>query len=284
MSKRASAYLAALVGLVAVVIFCVMLSSSSQSPVALPPTHPTTTVADAVPAKCAEPKTASDYNKMFAKVNPAYWGGADVSISVPWSDGSRIWLYGDTLSTGRFVHSSAIVQKNGCLTVNRRGEQLLPNDSDTLIYWIDSARKVDNTTLYIRAGQISIKPGQGPWAFKATGRYKTATVKYIRGVLTFVTWNKQERNAKPTVYPYSSFSSATNPLSCGVRKTGAQAYLKYPTAAQVCPKVPKNEISYNPQVHNAKLASGKTLMSVCFNNDGPLTSAWANYRPRFFEV
>ena len=72
-------------------------------------------------------------------MSPEQWGAADVSISVQLLDGRALWLYGDTFSTKRFVHSTAIVQDRGCLHVANAGDQLLPNDDDTHIYWIHDA-------------------------------------------------------------------------------------------------------------------------------------------------
>lgn len=76
------------------------------------------------------PATADGYAQMFDQLDPAQWQAADVGITVAMPDGRSVWLWGDTFSEGRFVHSSAIIQTGSLLTVSHQGAQLLPDDGE----------------------------------------------------------------------------------------------------------------------------------------------------------
>src|SRR5690606_29940858 len=105
-----------------------------------------------------QPQTVEDYRQMFYSLPVTEWGGADVSISTPLSDGRRLWLYGDTMSSRvGFVHSSAIVQDGYDLRVANNGRQILPDDPRSEdgtknIYWIEAVESMtDNRALIIAA-------------------------------------------------------------------------------------------------------------------------------------
>jgi hypothetical protein len=68
-------------------------------------------VVKAAPASCAKkaPTSAARYAALFAALPVKEWGAADGSISVKVAARS-VWFYGDTFSTGRFLHSTAITQ------------------------------------------------------------------------------------------------------------------------------------------------------------------------------
>jgi hypothetical protein len=97
------------------------------------------------------PTTAAGFADLFAGLDPAQWGGADVAASVPLPDGRSVWLFGDTLSTYRLVHSTAVVQTGGRLHVSRGGAQLLPDDDAHHIYWIVGGSVHDAEHLVITA-------------------------------------------------------------------------------------------------------------------------------------
>lgn len=196
------------------------------------------------------PTTAHGYAAMFAHLNPAQWGAADVSISVPIPGGRSVWLYGDTFSTGRFVHSTAIVQHGGCLHVSHAGAQLLPNDTATRIYWIDAARWTGKA-LAVRARATVINPAGGPWAFHDAGTYRWfyATVSPA-GDVTVAYKGASHRS------PLHS----TNDFHA----------------------VGPHHFTYARHTHTeAHLASGRVLVTVCQNWDDGVLHPFADYRPIF---
>lgn len=206
------------------------------------------------PAAChtPAPTAAAGYARMFARVDPAQWGAADVSISVPISGGRSVWLYGDTFSTGRFVHSTAIVQHGGCLHVSHAGAQLIPNDSAKRIYWINAARW-SHGHLMVMARSTTIDPAKGVWAFHDNGAYRwfTATVS-ASGDVTVTSRGPLRHSAL----------HGTNDF----RAVGAHHF------------------TYANHVHpEARLSSGRALVTVCQNWDDGVLHPFADYRPIFSE-
>jgi hypothetical protein len=196
------------------------------------------------------PTTAAGYARMFADVDPTQWGAADVSISVAIPGGRSVWLYGDTFSTGRFVHSTAIVQHGGCLHVSHGGAQLLRNDSASHIYWIDAARWAYGHLL-VRARSTYINPAAGVWGFHDRGMFRwfTATVSPAGDV---------------TVTSRGPMHRAPLHGSNDFRTVGPHHF------------------TYARHVHrDARLASGRTLVTVCQNWDDGVLHRFADYRPIF---
>lgn len=203
----------------------------------------------------ATPTTAQGFANMFASVSTKEWGAADVSISVPLSDGRSVWLYGDTFSEGRFVHSTAIVQTKGCLHVSNGGAQLLPNDDDRHIYWIESGKQIIAGRLSVRARGVEITDPSNPWGFKDAGFSRDAlvTVDYY-GNLHFVSWGP--KIVSPAPDPGQFVKLDDNPHHFG----------------------------YSERAHpEFKLASGKTLWTTCQNWDDGVLHPFADYRPIFSE-
>jgi hypothetical protein len=199
-------------------------------------------------ASCpAAPTTAAGYTAMFAKLNPAQWGGGDVSISVKL--GTRtVWLYGDTLSTGRMVHSTAIVQTGGCLHVSHGGTQLLPNSGSSW-YWIAAANAYGRSSVRILATSVH-RTGSGPWDF-ATGRsrYAVAAVS-AAGDVTFTRWLP---------------GTVATPKPSG-------------TLVRVGP----GHVEYGQVVHrDIPLADGRYLRTLCQNWDDGRMHAPRAYAPLF---
>lgn len=232
----------------------------------------------ATQARCAlpAPSTARGFAKLFSSINTAEWGAADVSISVPLPDGRSVWLYGDTfeqdaiyLKNGaldttkpwRMPHSTSIVQDGGCLHVSNGGNQLLPNDDATHIYWITSATALTgtwNNWLHVTARSITIT-GKGAWSFSDNGFSRTASVYAdpATGNVTFINWNTK------TVGP---------PASSPLINCEAPAY---PIPHHVC---------YAHHTHpEFNLASGKTLATTCQNWDDGLPHPLSAFRPIFTE-
>lgn len=153
---------------------------------------------------------------MFARVPASQWAAGDGGITVPFG-GRSIWLFGDTFSArpNGFVHSSAIVQDGGCLSVSHEGAQVLPDDPDTHtqvaghaavvhhIYWTESGRPVDATHVAITARAIRLVPHwdarqhrlvYGQWDFHDGGADRTALVAVsAAGDLTFAGWTAEAR-------------------------------------------------------------------------------------------
>lgn len=210
------------------------------------------------------PTTARGYRAMLDAVPDAQWGAADVSISTRIADGRVVWLYGDTFSTGRFVHSTAIVQTRGCLHVSRGGAQLLPNTvveanptkaRPTIIYWI-SAAKAHGTGLDITARRIAIF-GRGVWDFRDTGYQRTfsATVTAAGDVAATFARSVGAWTPAPDPGPFYAFGD-NNPHHFG----------------------------YSRHTHpEARLASGRMLVTTCQNWDDGVLHPFAAYRPVFTE-
>lgn len=212
---------------------------------------------------------------MFARVPVSQWGGADVSISVKLSTTRSVWLYGDTLSTGRFVHSTAITQDKGCLRVSHSGAQLLPNTSASVIYWIDSATRVSGSAINVRAAQVRIGTASA-WDFHLTGLYRTARVNVTAvGDATFSRWVSSDRK------PATATPLTKTIMQCQLYRNGSPLATS-PAASALCPN-DGHSFSYNPQVHPQFKVTGGTLVTVCFNQNS-LQSDLTLYRPRFFAV
>lgn len=199
------------------------------------------------------PATAKGYAAMFAALPVAQWGAGDVSLSVPLRGGADVWLYGDTFSAGRFVHSTAIVQRGGCLHVSHAGAQLLPNDDERHIYWIDSAMAHDHGLL-INARAITLT-GLGAWDFHDGGHTRTAyaTVSSA-GDVTFVRWTADRRGQAPDAGPMLHLDNRPHHFGYGRRA--------------------------HPEV---RLADGRILVTTCQNYDDGILHPFADYRPIFSE-
>jgi hypothetical protein len=196
------------------------------------------------------PTTARGYTALWAKLPVAQWGGGDVSISVKL--GTRtVWLYGDTLSTGRFVHSSAIIQHGGCLHVSHGGAQLLPNMGTTW-YWVARASAYSPSSVKILAESVH-RTGVGPWDFiTGQSRYALASLNGA-GDLTFTRWLT---------------SSATTPK---------------PTGTLI--RVSAGHVEYGQVVHrDIRLADGRYLLTTCQNWDDGRLHAPRAYAPLFSEA
>lgn len=242
------------------------------------PTKPSVIATAKSTCAIPSPSTAQGYTDMFANVPATYWSGADGALSVHMPSGLTVWLYSDTLSTANgFVHSSTIVQNKGCLHVSNVGQQLLPNESAKLIYWVDNAKAVSTTDLYVRGQQIAIGSANA-WDFHSTGVYKTARVHVDSAHnASFVGWVGTETNGVATVTPYTKTI-----IQCAVRHNGIA--IAYPTQEQLCPQLSYKPYSYNPQIHLwAQLTSGKKLLTVCFNASDALSHP-EHYRPHFYEI
>ena len=204
------------------------------------------------PTMCAAPTptTAAGFQAMFATVDTREFGAADVGISVK-VGGRSVWLWGDTFSEGRFVHSTAITQDRGCLRVSHGGAQLLPNDDAQHIYWIQSATS-DRSTPYGKPPSVVIT-GSGAWDFRDGGFSRTAVTHLdADGDLTFVRWGA------PVVSP----APDPGPL-----------YVLGP-----------HHYGYSVQTHpEFRLASGKTLVSMAQNWDDGVLHPFTDYRVLFSE-
>jgi hypothetical protein len=205
-------------------------------------------------AGCSKPapSTAAGFATMFGQLPVQQWAAADVSISVPIAAHRSVWLYGDTFSTGRFVHSTAITQTGGCLHVSHAGAQLLPNDDAQHIYWINSATPRTGG-LAIVARAITLTPGGGVWGFRDGGYSRTAYASVsAAGDVTFVRWIAKTISTAPNPGPLYSF---------GPHHFG---YARHT----------------HPEFH---LTSGEMLVTTCQNWDNGLHPA-ADYRPIFSEA
>jgi hypothetical protein len=197
------------------------------------------------------PTTAVGFAHLFATLNPSEWGAADVAISVPLGDGRSVWLFGDTLSTRRFVHSSAITESGGSLHVSHHGAQLLPNVDAETIYWIDGGKETaEGLTISARAIRLT---GTGPWDFTDAGWSRTALATVSpAGDVTFVRWLSK------------TSSPAPNP---------GRMYVYGP-----------HHFGYARHTHpEFKLADGHVLVTTCQNWDDGKTHPLAAYRPLFSE-
>jgi len=227
------------------------------------------------------PTSAAGYSAMFATVPAAQWGGADVSISVRVGP-TNVWLWGDTISqvaswspfVGRFVHSTAVTQRYGCLHVSHAGAQLLPNDPDGTWYWIKSAAAIDTTHLRVTADHVE-RTGSGAWDFAVIGQRTATAVLDAAGDVTFQAWTDAPVSVQNIVRKdggiYAPWTQTVSEVATGlVLVSGLPHTTSY--------------FSYAPFVHTATthMASGKTLLTVC-TNSSPLTG-YAGYRPLWFEV
>lgn len=137
------------------------------------------------------PSTADGYAAMWRSLDPAEWGGADVSLSVDLPDGRRVWLYGDTLSGNNgFVHSTAIIQDGGALHVSAGGRQLLPNDDDHHIYWVESAHSLGGNQVAVDAAPMTIG-SKSVWDFQRSRPEARRAVVAVdaAGDASFVRWD-----------------------------------------------------------------------------------------------
>lgn len=231
----------------------------------LPPSPAPTPLATAPSCSSPAPRTAGGYTAMFARLDPAQWGGGDVAITAPLGD-RTVWLFGDTLSTGRFVHSTAIVQRGGCLHVSHGGAQLLPDQhvaarptvaDPSTVYWIEEARALGPDALAVTARAVDIV-GTGPWAFHDAGFESTALVSVDEvGDVTFRRWLAVTRSPAPRPGPV---------IDCEA------------------PAPPKpHHLCYGPQRHpELRLAGGRTLVTVSQNWDDGVLRPLGEYRPLFF--
>ena len=223
------------------------------------------------------PTTAAGFSKLFSSLPTNQWGAADVSLSVPMPDGRSVWLYGDTfeqdslyLHNGaldttkpwRMPHSTAITQDHGCLHVSNAGNQLLPNDDATHIYWISSAVALTgqwNNWIHVTARAITLIPGGGVWGFKDGGFSRTGSVYAdpATGNVTFINWNTKDVSPAPPKPPLLNCEAPNAPIP--------------------------GHFCYSVHTHpEFSLASGKTLVTTCQNwNDA--SHPLALYRPIFTE-
>lgn len=242
------------VALAAAVAGCAATNTATTTSGAGRPTATVATTQGAVPARVPAPTTAAGYARMFAALDPAEWGAADVAISVPLRDGRSVWLFGDTLSTHRFVHSTAVTQDGGRLSVSHHGAQLLPDDTPASIYWIESANRECGSQVLVRARNI-VLTGRRAWAFRDGGFSKIALVVVTRGGdVDFVRWTKTIYG--PAADPGPMYRLDDRPHHFG----------------------------YARHTHpEANLASGRTLVTTCQNWDDGLPHPLAHYQPIFSE-
>ena len=138
-------------------------------------------------ASTPAPTSAAGYAALWDSLPTAQWGGGDVSLSVGLADGRNVWLYGDTFSDHRFVHSTAIVQDGGALHVSRGGAQVLPNEPGGF-FWINTARAAGPRTVHAVARAVE-KTGDGPWDFADRGYSRTAALDVTAaGDVVFTGW------------------------------------------------------------------------------------------------
>lgn len=207
------------------------------------------------------PTTVAGYRKMFAQVDTAEWGAADVSISQRLRDGRRVWLYGDTFSGNNgFVHSTAITQKGGTLHVSNGGAQLLPNDAPVngreSIYWIEAVSLFPNGDLRIVAAPMSIGKAS-PWDFERR--------------------NEQSRVARATV-----------DAAGDVEFAGWTGWTAATPSTDDFTVVGPNHFTYGGFTHTIRLANGEWLRTVNQNWDDDFANHFDNgvlrysdYRPLF---
>lgn len=262
-----------------------MLSGAALDPVSASApyaaAHPmlTTTITNPV---CPDPTptSADGYQAMFRALPTDMWGAADVSISTRVGV-YNVWLFGDTISgvtswspfAGRFVRSTVVTQRYGCLHVSHGGAQLLPNDPDGTWYWIKAAAPVDSTHLRVTADHVQ-RTGDTAWSFKVIGERTATAVLDSSGDATFEAWAGTPVPVQNIVRKdggiYAPWTSTVSEVSNGkVLVTG----LPHSTS----------NFSYAPSVHpETRMASGRVLLTVC-QNASPLTG-YDLYRPLFFEV
>lgn len=217
----------------------------------------------------AAPSTPAGYARLFAGVPTAQWGAADLAITVP-VGGRSVWLFGDTFSsgptgTGRFVHSTAIVQRGGCLHVSDGGAQLLPDGRvearptpahPSHIFWIVSGRARTPASLEITARSIVVF-GTGAWDFRDGGESRTALVDLDpTGDLSFRGWIRTARTPPPDAGPL---------INCDA------------------PRPPRpHHFCYARHVHpELRLAGGQVLVTIAQNWDDGRLHPYPDYRPLF---
>ncbi len=215
------------------------------------------------------PDTAAGYSALFATTDPREWGGADVAVSVPLG-GRSVWLFGDTFSAGpdgrgRFVHSTAITQRAGCLHVSHGGAQLLPDErrvavptptDPSRIYWIQGGRALGPDTLAVTARTIELT-GTGPWDFRDGGASRTALATLDEaGDVTFVRWLATNPGPAPDPGPL---------IDCEAPRP--------PAAHHFC---------YGRHRHpELTLAGGHVLVTVSQNWDDGVLHPMREYQPLF---
>ena len=199
------------------------------------PAH-TAEVVNAPACAAPAPATAAAYQALWATLPAAQWAAADLSLSVPLADGRDVWLYGDTFTnSGDFHHSTAIVQTGGCLHVSGAGAQLLPNDPDGGIYWINSARSLASDRIEVNAQAIMIS-GTGILGFTDRGYARTANLTVTpSGDIAFDGWTGTIPGDSP-VGTFEPIPGNTDPTHFGYARTN------------------------HPEAH---LADGKTLQTIC---------------------
>lgn len=248
---------------------------SGGSSVALPPppaptrsvattaAHAPTSAAPAPRCSAPAPSSAAGYRRMFDNLPAGQWGAADVAISKRLPDGRVLWLFGDTFSAGRFVHSSAIVQDRGCLHVVNAGKQLLPNLDPRHIFWIGSVRVEVGIGITVTARAITLT-GRGPWDFRDGGYDQEFTFDLDAA-------GDVQGGGKGT------FGGAlANPV-------GPRLYEPAPDPGPMRIFGP-HHFGYAEHRHpEAHLASGRTLVTICQNWDDRQPHALADYRPIFTE-
>lgn len=233
-------------------VLLVSLAAALFSPACSSPERFATATADPTPSHYASgchapaPTTAAGYTAAFSRIPVAQWGGGDVAITV--TLGTRhVWLFGDTLSTSRFVHSSAITQDGGCFHVSHGGAQLLP-DSGSAWWWIESASRVTGSTIRVKA-EIVHRTGTGAWGF-ATGRSRYAlAVVSAAGDVTFTRW-------LPGTVPSDKPRGVLRRLASG-------------------------QVSYGRYVHRDIPVAGGYLVTTCRNWDDGRLHPLRTYAPAF---
>jgi hypothetical protein len=150
----------------------------------LAPIAAKTVAAKTVVTRCPlpTPRTAAGFERLWATVPDAQWGGGDVGLSVQISDGRSVWLFGDSWRPGavdgaHLVHSAALVQDAGCVVAANGGRQLFPDDTDGAYYWIHDAHELDGGRISVRARGVLSTGGRGPWAFRDAGFWRTRTFR-----------------------------------------------------------------------------------------------------------
>lgn len=212
------------------------------------------TAATPAAPRCATsaPSTAAGYTAMFAGLDQREFGAADVGLSVVLSGGRSVWLFGDTFSTGRFVHSSAIVQDGGCLHVSNGGAQLLPNDDARHIYWVFAAEAVGGDAALVWGRSVTLT-GKGPWDFEDGGAYRGYLVQFdATGDATILHKGPKVKSPAPDPGPMVMLGD--------------------------------HHFGYSIKAHpEARLASGKVLTSMAQNWDDGVLHPTEDYRLIFSE-
>lgn len=197
------------------------------------------------------PNSAAEFQKLFSEIDDRQWGAADVSISTLLTDGRSVWLYGDTFSgINGFVHSTAIVQDGWNLHVSNNGKQLLPNDGEREIYWIEKANEVSPGVLNITAAPMQLGTG-GVWDFHTRNeksRVAEARVSDI-GDVNFIKW---------------------------------VGYVPAPPQHNDFKVVGPNHFTYAEERHpQFSLKSKKTLATICQNWDDDISNHIVNGKLRY---